>query len=89
MEVLGKWHEVDSIQNHAPYAYLHDSFAAEEECRRGAGCATENQAAFVVVEVDGKAGASRPAVEDLQEHGVLTEVIKPIVGIRKEEYFGW
>ena len=54
-EGFHKWHEANSIENHAPHASLHDALSAQEDCWRGAGWSTKDQAALMAVEVVGEA----------------------------------
>ena len=48
-EGFSEWHEANPIEDHAPYAPLHDAFSAHEYCRFGARVTTEDQAALVAV----------------------------------------
>ena len=83
-EDFSEWHEANSIQDHAPYAPLHDAFAALEDCRCGAGWPAEDQAALMAVEVEGKPRACRPSVPYLPEHGHAAELTEAISGVSKE-----
>ena len=54
-EVFCEWHEAESVEDHAPYASLHDALAAYNDRRRCAGRSASEKAAFVAVEVVRKA----------------------------------
>ena len=50
-EVEYKWHEVDSIYDHAPNAALHDSLMAQEDGWFSTGRPTKGKVTLMAVEV--------------------------------------
>lgn len=61
---------------------------AEKKHVFGPGEASKNARALVMIQVDGKVGAGRPAVFGFPEHGISTQVIEAVFCIGKEEHGG-